>query len=266
MSDDGAYQDEMGVFSRLNDRELERLLDGRQPNGDPQTDELALFVKQLEQTFRASPDAATQRKHLGAIMDAVAKAPPVAAATTVHRRRRGRSTGRLVLAAATLLGLFCGVAYGGAFPGPVQGAIADVAHNVGVSLPGAHHNKDDGAQNNTHDGQPSLPSVTTPAPSNGSVDPSTHANPQQHDGTQNQENEHSGSQQQQSGSGTGQSQQGDSGSSGSSGNGGTGGSGQGAHGDGGSGQSGGGGSQGGGQQQQGAGGSQGGGHQGDGNH
>jgi hypothetical protein len=163
MSDLDAYEDEMGRFSRLNDRELDRLLAGQGPVEDGDFVELATFFRELNVVFQEAPDGPTEIQHLTAIMDAVlllpgADAPPVA--STVERlflRSRGAWSGRtsraarVAFAVVLALGAFCGVAYAGALPGPVQGAVADVARNVGVSLPGAHNNKDDRAQNDKHD-------------------------------------------------------------------------------------------------------------------
>lgn len=158
MSDLDAYEKEMGRFSQLEDPEL------------------AAFSRELEDAFRTPPDGETETRHLTAIMDAVrlqpaADAPPSAATAQRRSRRRGawssRPTrvARAAFAAAVALGAFCGVAYAGALPGPVQGAVADVARNVGVSLPGAHNNKDDGAQNDTNDGAqndtPAAPQAST---------------------------------------------------------------------------------------------------------
>jgi hypothetical protein len=164
LSDLDAYGDEMGRFSRLNDRELDRLLAGHAPAEDGVLDELADFVRELNVVFQEAPDGATETRHLTAIMDAVRLLPAAGApalTSTVERPLSSRRVAwsgwrsraaRVAFAGVLALSAFCGVAYAGALPGPVQGAVADVARNVGVSLPGAHNDKNDGAQNDKHDG------------------------------------------------------------------------------------------------------------------
>ncbi|MDQ2967756.1 MAG: hypothetical protein M3R37_05480 [Actinomycetota bacterium] len=155
MSDIDAYGEEMGRFSRLNDRELDRLLAGQGSADDGDLEDLAGFVRELNVVFHEGPDGPTETRHLTAIMDA-ARLQPAADTPPLPRRSvwSGRTSraARVAFASVLALGAFCGVAYAGALPGPVQGAVADVARNVGVSLPGAHNNKDDGAQNQKDDG------------------------------------------------------------------------------------------------------------------
>jgi hypothetical protein len=162
----------MRRFLLLNDQELDRVLSGRALADDRDLDELAAFVGELIYAFRAAPDAVTEARHLNAIRQGIRALPPdglvLTAATagkTGPARRNGWLLGgswaaRLLLAGALAFGLFSGVAYAGALPGPVQGAVSDVARNVGVSLPGAHNDKDDGARNDKQDGPPRV----VPAP------------------------------------------------------------------------------------------------------
>jgi hypothetical protein len=161
LSEIGAYEDDMGPLLQLNDRDLDRLLAGHAPSGDGDLDELAAFFREVH-SFQALPEAATEARHLSAIMEAVRLRSSTAPAAPQKRRLRGRSwTARVALVAALALGSFCGVAYAGALPGPVQGAVADVARNLGVSLPGAHNDKKDGAQNDKHSGEQSNAPVKT---------------------------------------------------------------------------------------------------------
>jgi hypothetical protein len=171
MSDGGAYQDEMRRFLRLNDRDLDQLLAGRAPTDHGELDELAAFARELKHTFEVAPEDATEAGHLKAIMDAIRTLPeaetadvPTDGSAGLARRSRPRLARvwarPLVLAGAVAFALFCGVAYAGELPGPVQGRVADIAGNVGISLPGAHNDKDDGAQNDKQDGQPIAPGQT----------------------------------------------------------------------------------------------------------
>jgi hypothetical protein len=162
LSDFDAYGDEMGRFSRLNDRELDRLLGGQGPAEDGDLDDLAAFVRELNVAFQEGPDGPTETRHLTAIMDSVRLQPTADTPPPMPRRTVwSGGTARVAFAGVLALGAFCGVAYAGALPGPVQGAVADVARNVGVSLPGAHNNKDDGAQNDNHDNvQTNAPTAT----------------------------------------------------------------------------------------------------------
>jgi hypothetical protein len=156
LSDDDAYEDEMGI-AQLDDRGVDRLLAGQSPAVNGDLEEVAAFVRELTFTFYAAPDAATERRHLTAIMDAVPLPPVPAAASKAPARSTarlgGRSRGvRLAFVGALAVGSFCGVAYAGVLPGPVQGAVSDAARTIGVSLPGAHDNKNDGARNDSHGG------------------------------------------------------------------------------------------------------------------
>jgi hypothetical protein len=235
LSDDGAYLDEMGSL-RLNDRELDRILAGRATADNGDLNELALFVRELTHTYQVAPDAATETRHLSAIM-ATVRALPVAneAPAPAPTRRRGSWVPRLALVGAVAFGLFSGVAYAGALPAPVQGAVADAARHVGVSLPGAHNNKHDGQQNDVHGGGPGV--VPPPKKDTNSAGETGGAEHQQH-GNQNQgeqgtQNDSQGGPQQDQTNHNTQNQGNETGTSGSSGNQANNGSGQGNQGDGG---------------------------------
>ena len=256
MSDGDAYEDEMAMLSRPSDRDLDGLIAGRAPDDGGDFDELASFVRELKQAFDSSPNTTTEARHLHAIAAAARLAThsaPLPAPTRPAPAKRRLWARPLVLAGALTLGLFCGVAYAGALPGPVQGAVADVAGNVGVSLPGAHNDKDEGAQNDKPAIVPERPQQerpTGPAQPSGTRGLGTPA--RQESGQQvGQKDVESGNQQaqQQQGQGGTENQRGDDGTNGNTGDQGSSGE-QGSHGDdggahGGSTQSGG--SQGGGQ-------------------
>ena len=182
MSYGGAHEDEMGRLLRLHDRDLDRLLAGRAPADNGDLDELAAFVRELTHTFQAAPDPATETRHLNAIMTRSGRfLQPI---QHPSKRRMGRPA-RYGGAAGSEVG--CGpcdsclrgfsrsgcsaaVLYAGALPGPVQGAVADFARNVGVSLPGAHNDKDDGPQNDKQDGQPNIVPGNTQTDTNGTAE------------------------------------------------------------------------------------------------
>jgi hypothetical protein len=152
----------MGRFLRVHDRELDRVLDGQPPVGGDDLDVLAEFVSDVRRTFEVAPDAVTETRHLSAIVEAAAALPAGETSVVTPRQRSRRSRARswtvkLVVAVILALGLFCGVAFAGVLPGPVQGAVAHVVRNVGLSVPGAN-DKDDGAQNERQQDRP----ATTP--------------------------------------------------------------------------------------------------------
>ena len=162
MSDHGAYEGEMGRFSRFSDRDLDALMAGKTPAGRGELDDLAAFLRDAAVVFEEAPDGGIESRHLAAIVqsarllaehDGLATEPTAAGEPARSPRRKFMSRKLLVpVAVGVLLALsvFGGVAYAGALPGPIQGPVADVVDNLGVSLPGA--DTDDGAQNDKDDG------------------------------------------------------------------------------------------------------------------
>jgi hypothetical protein len=219
LSNGSAYEDEMGLFSRLSDRELDRLFAGKGPAEDRELEELAGFFRELPVVFQQAPDASTEARHLTAIMEAVRLLPADEGTASLNAVEESKPGGRaawlgrtsraarFALAGVLVLGLFCGAAYAGALPGPVQGAVADVARNIGVSLPGAHNDKDNGAQNNKHDGAqnnstPDTRTDTNEGAQNGQGTQSETNGGAQNGGNQGSQNRNQGAQSDRNPSGT----------------------------------------------------------------
>lgn len=159
MSDHGAYEDEMGRFRRLSKEELARLYAGTAPTADRILEDLADFMQDVATVLTEAPDGSTEARHLAAIAEAAQLLTEDATAAGFERKpfrftRRRRlvpNTLRLKIALAAVLALaaFSGAAYAGALPDQVQRPVADIADNVGVSLPDGPENDVD--QGNVND-------------------------------------------------------------------------------------------------------------------
>jgi len=163
VSDFDAYEDDMARFSKLSDQDIERLLAGKAVAGDGEHEELAAFVRTLS-AFAKAPDGATEARHLRAMMEAARASrasdtqsrseEPIAGVSQrrklVQRNPLSSLAAKLVLAGVVVLALFSGAASAGILPNGVQKPVADVAGNVGLSIPDGEdaNNVDDGAVNN----------------------------------------------------------------------------------------------------------------------
>ena len=168
MSDFGAYEGEMDNIARLSDRELDLLLEGKAPADDGSVDDVTAFVEEAAVFLQETPDEATAARHLAAIA-AVAheelsepsvspsradrKAPSFRIRSKpVFRNPLSGLAGKMALVAVVVLAVFGGTAYAGGLPHPLQGAVADVADSLGLSLPGADDDSDDGAVGDVDEG------------------------------------------------------------------------------------------------------------------
>jgi hypothetical protein len=147
----------------LSDRDLDRLLAGKAPDGgDPVDGELAAFAEEVRTAFLAQPAAQTERRHLAAALevsrlDADKGHPGVRTAGNAHgpdpqasgpprwRRRTVLSSlfaslfakiAAVAIAAAAATG---GLAAAGALPGPAQQAVSQAASTVGIHVPSPGH-------------------------------------------------------------------------------------------------------------------------------
>ena len=158
MTEDGAYQG-MERFSKLSDSELGRLLGGEVPCENRDVAEVAAFFREMRDLAEVGPSQETARRHLAAMSAArvandvgatrplVTLATPPAPGSPVRRTWRTRMTRnpfaslRMRFAAVAAAGLtlvaFGGAAFAGVLPDPIQGAVADLAGEVGLSLPGS---------------------------------------------------------------------------------------------------------------------------------
>lgn len=168
MTDRNASTGDMGRFARkLTDRELDQVLGGQAPDEEGDLQQLASFVRDARAVLGQAPDEETAARHLAAMSDMARDADTAVIASAgptpwrrgpSSQRERSRVMSRKLLAivsAVVLVGLLSGAAYAGVLPGPVQRAVADVAGNLGVALPGsnAENDIDEGEVNEVDDGQ-----------------------------------------------------------------------------------------------------------------
>jgi hypothetical protein len=141
----------------MDDRDIDRLLDGTTPQGDP---DLAQFADVFEAMGEAYPEPSTEAlaaSHLAAMIQAAhllaengepatrpaSKADgPASRASGLPKRRRmtlkelwatkGAKVAAIALAAVLALG---GTAFAGVLPQPVQNLVATAAGTVGIALP-----------------------------------------------------------------------------------------------------------------------------------
>jgi hypothetical protein len=149
-------------FAKASDREVDAVLAGRQTGGE--LDDVATFFRELRENLVEVPSATLEATHLAAISEATRLAPPPA---TQQRPRNRRFAARTTIAAVGLaiMAAFGGAAYAGALPAGVQGKVADIAGNVGLSLPGRDHPK---KHNNVEQPRTSTqPTVSDPGQSGG---------------------------------------------------------------------------------------------------
>jgi hypothetical protein len=141
----------------MSDRDLDRLITGKAPEGDEELEELAAFLSEVEAAHSEAPSKGTEARQLAAIVEAAQllsdngepAARPASKATGSDRQTSGLPKWRrkLVLpqlfstlwarvaVVAIAAGLVSGgLASAGALPDPLQAAVADAANQVGVSL------------------------------------------------------------------------------------------------------------------------------------
>jgi hypothetical protein len=174
LTDFGAYESEMEHLSNLSDQELDRLLAGKEPSDDGALDELADFLQKAAALLPETPARSTANRHIAAMVataqqlsesdsrDSEPSVNPSRADRKAHRFRTRRKpvfknplsglAGKMALVAVVVLAVFGGTAYAGALPDGVQGAVADVADSLGVSLPDADNDSVDGAVSDVDEG------------------------------------------------------------------------------------------------------------------
>ena len=174
MSDSDGYADEMGRFSDMSDRDLERLFAGKAPEDDAGLGEVAPFFEDLDEAYPEVSTESCEAAHVAAMIEAAqllaekgepvarpaskAHGPEVQASGLPKWRRnvmvRGLIASRLarVAAIAAVLALvFGGVALAGVLPGPVQDGVAGAAQQVGIDLPSSDDGDVDDANMNDVD-------------------------------------------------------------------------------------------------------------------
>ncbi|MGH2775976.1 MAG: hypothetical protein ACRDJT_11175 [Actinomycetota bacterium] len=147
MSDQNAYESDMGWLSKLNDEEIEQVLAGDYAGNDASLADLAAFARAAQTTF-AAPDDATRAAHLTAMAEAAADldASPArtskpAASSPIRRVKLVLSSlfaslvAKIALAGVALAATTGGLAVAGSLPEPAQEALATAAEKVGFELP-----------------------------------------------------------------------------------------------------------------------------------
>ena len=176
MSGSDAYEDEMRIFSRLSDRVQDSVLAGRTSSVGDELQELAAFCRDTRALLMQAPPESTAARHITEIAEAARRVAqggggsPASEGRSLDsptQRRRWipfSSLGTRVAVAATglaLLAAFGGAAYAGVLPDPIQDRVADIARNVGLSLPATGNDTHRGGIVNTDD--PSKVSRPEPA-------------------------------------------------------------------------------------------------------
>jgi hypothetical protein len=155
----------MRLFSKLNERELDRILAGKATGGD--FGDLATFFRELRRNLDKAPTPAVEALHLARIFEeALARqssAPDPQTPTRRGIRLRNpfrRLAARATIAAVGLAALagFGGAAYAGVLPTSIQGEVAHLVRHVGIVLPdNSHHSPAPGTgsiPSTSHTGQP----------------------------------------------------------------------------------------------------------------
>jgi hypothetical protein len=177
----GAHQDDMSSLSKLSDRDADAIVGGNAPRGEDELKELALFFREARNVLAEPPTAATAATHLAAIVETARVAGSQSAgrrASVPPKRRKLRPVAlpvRLAAAAAglALVAAFGGAAYAGGLPDPVQGRVAELVGNVGISLPGNHNDVDQRDVGNIDQGNQGETDQTNQG-STGKTDPGNH--------------------------------------------------------------------------------------------
>lgn len=151
----------MGHLRGWSDEDLDRLLAGKAPDGDPAGGDLADFIRQVKKASMVAPDRAVADRHLAMIVDAARlvsdKGDPAvrpaskadgpagqASGLPKWRRRTVLSTLFASLSAKVTAVAFAataatgGLAATGALPDAAQQAMSDLAARVGISIPSPH--------------------------------------------------------------------------------------------------------------------------------
>ena len=143
MNGSGANEDDMRFLTRVSEQEVDDILAGH-AIGEESAD-VASFFREMRIGLDEAPTTSVESRHLGRIFEEArnvqSSAPQRKLAALRRTRRPSRWLATRTTAAAVglaALAAFGGAAYAGSLPAPVQGKVADLARNVGLSLPGNH--------------------------------------------------------------------------------------------------------------------------------
>lgn len=197
----------MRFGTKLSERELDGILAGKASGGE--LDDVATFFREMRIGLDEAPPPSVEARHLAGIFEearhlqpsATERPIPAPRGTRRLRNQFRRLATRTTIAAVGLAALaaFGGAAYAGALPAPLQGKVADLARNIGLSLPGNHdHSKQRGGRSDggvQHTGNTDQPAQGNPGqgtgtgtqdngPGNGSHGDETQGNSTQTNGGQ----------------------------------------------------------------------------------
>ena len=136
----------MRFYSKLTERELDRILAGKAATSDDFAD-VAAFLRELR-SLEEPPSPSVEGRHLAAIFAEALRRPSFGPGhqIPVPRGRRlanpfRRLAARAMVAAVglTALAAFGGAAYAGVLPRPIQVEVAHILRHVGIHVPGNSH-------------------------------------------------------------------------------------------------------------------------------
>jgi hypothetical protein len=162
VTDERAYERDMGSLRALSANEQDRLLTGHAPHADAQLDEVATFMRALRAALPAQPDEHAEADLIRRLAEASAASSSAEANRATagagigrgHARSRLTFVARVGIAVALLPALMASLAFAGvSLPGPAQ----DAFETIGIELPNQAGDgaDDDGAapkQNSAEDG------------------------------------------------------------------------------------------------------------------
>ena len=159
MSGNGAYPDELRRLSSISDQDVERILMGKAPEGDP---DLTSLVRDVEALGGDGPDAPIAERHLAAMVEAarLGNEPerPTRRKKIVSDRLLSPKWARVAAVAAATVLATSGLAVASVLPDPMQSAVASAADQVGISVDDPNAEEPDGHNNDV--GDPGLPART----------------------------------------------------------------------------------------------------------
>lgn len=149
MSDFDVLPDDMKWLANISDRDADRVLAGKGPDGRADLEGVARFVDELSAAFPESSTEDLESAHVSAMMEAARVAAAAAAASVrvlpladpdvgpMDRLRAALAPRgmRIALASGFVALALGGTAYAGVLPAPVQRAVAKAVRVVGIEIP-----------------------------------------------------------------------------------------------------------------------------------
>lgn len=158
MNDRGVLIYEMRKFWNISEQDIERIIGGQAPDGDEALEDIAMFFKDLDETYPEVSTESHESAHIHAMIQTAQLLadngkPVVRPASKAHgpesqvsglpNLRRNimvkvmLASTRVKAAAAgvALVLVFGGTAFAGVLPAPIQDAVADAVKPIGIDLP-----------------------------------------------------------------------------------------------------------------------------------